>query len=70
MEIDSFSINIPKEFSTYKNDLCTRRTVDRNIEIIRQALSRIITKDEPIKISNDKRIVDTRNIHGCDSVSE
>ena len=44
----------------------------RNIEIIGEALSRIITKDEAIKISNARKIVDTRNriIHGYDSVSD
>ncbi len=34
MEIDSFFIDVPKEFTTYKNDLRTRRAVERNIEII------------------------------------
>ena len=72
MEIDSFFIGIPKEFSTYKNDLRTRRAIERNIEIIGEALSRIITKHETIKISNSRKIVDTRNriIHGYDSVSD
>jgi uncharacterized protein with HEPN domain len=71
MEIDSFFIDIPKEFSTYKNDLRTRRAIERNIEIIGESLSRIITKEEAIKISNSRKIVDTRNriIHGYDSVS-
>lgn len=72
MEIDSFFIDIPKEFSTYKDDLRTRRAIERNIEIIGEALSRITTKDEAIKISNARKIVDTRNriIHGYDSVSD
>ena len=72
MEIDSFFIDIPKEFSTYKNDLRTRRAVERNIEIIGEALSRIIAKDPTIVISNARKIVDTRNriIHGYDSVSD
>ena len=72
MEIDSFFIDIPKEFSTYKDDLRTRRATERNIEIIGEALSIIITKDEAIKISNARKIVDTRNriIHGYDSVSD
>ena len=49
-----------------------RRAIERNIEIIGEALSRIITKDETIKISNARKIVDTRNriIHGYDSVSD
>lgn len=72
MEIDSFFIDIPKEFSTYKNDLRTRRAIERNIEIIGEALSRIISKDATINISNARKIVDTRNriIHGYDSVSD
>ena len=72
MEIDSFFADIPKEFSTYKDDLRTRRAIERNIEIIGEALSRIITKDVAIKISNARKIVDTRNriIHGYDSVSD
>jgi uncharacterized protein with HEPN domain len=65
-EIESFFLNIPKEFATYKNDLRTRRAVERNIEIIGEALSRILTKDPEINISNSRKIVDTRNriIHG------
>ena len=72
MEIDSFFIDIPKEFSSYKNDLRTRRAIERNIEIIGEALSRIITKEPAINISNTRKIVDTRNriIHGYDSVSD
>ena len=46
--------------------------IDIPNEIIGEALSRIITKDEAIKISNARKIVDTRNriIHGYDSVSD
>ncbi len=72
MEIDSFFIDIPKEFTTYKNDLRTRRAVKRNIEIIGEALSRVIIRDDSINITNARKIVDTRNriIHGYDSVSD
>lgn len=71
-EIESFFLSIPKEFATYKKDLRTRRAVERNIEIIGEALSRILTKDPEINISNSRKIVDTRNriIHGYDSVSD
>jgi uncharacterized protein with HEPN domain len=72
VEIDSFFMQIPKEFSSYKNDLRTRRAVERNIEIIGEALNRIISKNPDIEISNARKIVDTRNriIHGYDSVSD
>ncbi len=72
MEIDSFFIDTPKEFSTYKNDLRTRRAVERNIEIIGEALNRVIVRDDTINITNARKIIDTRNriIHGYDSVSD
>ena len=43
-----------------------------NIEIIGEALSRILKRDETMIISNSRKIVDTRNriIHGYDSVSD
>ena len=71
-EIDGFFSEMPKEFSNYKKDLRTRRAVERNIEIIGEALSRILTIHPEINISNARKIVDTRNriIHGYDSVSD
>jgi len=72
MEIESYFINVPKDFSSYKNDLRTRRAVERNIEIIGEALNRVITNNPSIDIKNARKIVDTRNriIHGYDSVSD
>lgn len=72
MEIDSFFVEETKQFVKYQNDLRTRRAVERNVEIIGEALSRILKRDETIIISNSRKIVDTRNriIHGYDSVSD
>ena len=72
MEIDSFFSGTTKEFAIYQNDIRTKRAVERNIEIIGEALSRILKHDETILISNSRKIVDTRNriIHGYDSVSD
>jgi uncharacterized protein with HEPN domain len=72
IEIESFFNNEPKEFAKYQNDLRTKRAVERNIEIIGEALSRILKQDETITITNSRKIVDTRNriIHGYDSVSD
>jgi len=50
IEIDSYFTDLPKEFTTYKNDLRTRRAVERNVEIIGEALNRIITKDSTVTI--------------------
>lgn len=71
-EIDSFFADTPKKFQAYQNDLRTRRAVERNIEIIGEAMSRILQKDSSLELSNSRKIVDTRNriIHGYDAVSD
>lgn len=54
-----------------KKDLKTQRAVERNIEIIGEAMARILQKNPTIQLSHSRKIVDTRNriIHGYDSVS-
>ncbi len=72
MEIESFFNEQSKDFIDYQNDLKTRRAVERNVEIIGEALSRILKKDETMSITNSRKIIDTRNriIHGYDTVSD
>lgn len=71
-EIESYFVDTPKLFEVYQNDLRTKRAVERNIEIIGEAMSRILKEDNQIQISNSRKIVDVRNriIHGYDSVSD
>lgn len=71
-EIESYFENAPRMFEIYKNDLKTKRAVERNIEIIGEAMNRVLKADETIIISNSRKIVDVRNriIHGYDSVSD
>lgn len=72
--IDEIEDFLPEKriFSEFQKDLKTKRAVERNIEIIGEAVSRILKLDDTIKISNARKIVDTRNriIHGYDSVSD
>ncbi len=58
-------------FSDFQNDLKTRKAVERNIEIIGEALNRILNIKPDIEISDSRKIVDTRNriIHGYNSVT-
>lgn len=72
MEIEGFFVDRPMDFLNYRSDLRTKRAVERNIEIIGEAMSRILKKDEKITISNSRKLVDVRNriIHGYDSVSD
>jgi len=71
-EIDSFFVDIPLELVYFQNDIKTRRAVERNIEIIGEAVNRIVQKESSIILSNSRKIIDTRNriIHGYDTVSD
>lgn len=72
LEIESYFINTPKMFETYQSDLRTKRAIERNIEIIGEAMNWILKENSEINISNSRKIVDVRNriIHGYDSVSD
>lgn len=71
--IDEIYTFLPSELSyiDFEKDLKTRKAVERNIEIIGEALNRILKVDPGITISDSRKIVDTRNriIHGYDSVT-
>lgn len=70
-EIESYFPN-GKIFQFYQDDLKTKRAVERNIEIIGEAMSRILKLEPEISISNSRKIVDARNkiIHGYDEISD
>lgn len=59
-------------FEEYEKDKLVKRAVEREIEIIGEAMNRILKIDESIKISNALQIVRTRNriIHGYDDVDD
>ena len=71
-EIDSYYTNKPKKFADYLLDLKTKRAVERNIEIIGEAVNRILKKDKLFKLDNALQIIGTRNriIHGYDKISD
>ncbi len=70
-EINGF-LPAEKNFIKFQKDIKTKRAIERNIEIIGEAMNRILKKEPGIKITNARKIVATRNrvIHGYDSVSE
>ena len=71
-EIDSFFVGRLKRFDEYSTDIILKRAVQRNVEIIGEAMNRIIKEDPEFPIKNAKRIIGLRNqiIHGYDSVSD
>lgn len=70
-EIELFLSVREKRYDTFCEDLCFRRAVERNLEIMGEAMSRILKEDATVKITNARKIVDTRNyvIHGYDSLA-
>lgn len=71
-EIDSFFVGKQKLYAVYKSDLQLKRAIERNLEIIGEAMSRILKEDPLFPIDNSKRIVGLRNqiIHSYDNVSD
>ena len=69
-EIDSF-LPDKKDFFNFRDDIKTKRAIERNLEIIGEAVGRIVSNEPQAKINNARKIIDTRNriIHGYDSVS-
>lgn len=61
-----------RDFYEFQKDLKTRKAVERNIEIIGEAMDRILKADPEYPVSDSRKIVDTRNriIHGYDVVSD
>ncbi|MFV8328416.1 DUF86 domain-containing protein [Flavobacterium sp. ZS1P14] len=73
-EIDGYFINEQKDFFKYRDNLMLKRAVERDLEIIGEAMNRIITRDNNyiIKITSAKAIVGLRNqvIHAYDNISD
>jgi uncharacterized protein with HEPN domain len=61
-----------RDFFKYQENKLLRRGIEREIEIIGEAMSRILNLDPNIQIVNARKIVDTRNwvIHGYDKVDD
>jgi len=71
-EIDSYFEPDKRFFEAYRNDIKTKRAVERDIEIIGEAVNRILKKDSKFQLDNAQKIIGTRNriAHGYDNVSD
>lgn len=74
VSIDSINdyLGSERNFFEYQKNKLLRRGVEREIEIIGEAMSRILKIDPTINIPNARQVVDTRNwvIHGYDKVDD
>ena len=70
LEIESFMEDRPKEYATFCNDTLFRRGVERNIEIMVEAMNQALKINPNIPITAARKVVDTRNfvIHAYDSL--
>ena len=61
-----------RDFFKYKENKMLRRAVEREIEIIGEAMNQLLKLIPDCKIKNARKIVDTRNwvIHSYDSVDD
>ncbi|MBU0697126.1 MAG: DUF86 domain-containing protein [Bacteroidetes bacterium] len=73
-EIDSYFEQEDKIFKNYKENLMLKRAVERNLEIIGEAVNRILKRNPSFseKITHAKAIISLRNqvIHAYDNISD
>ncbi len=71
-EIDYFLLIENKNFFNYQKNQLLKRGIERNLEIIGEAVNRILKQNSDYDITNAVRIVGLRNqiIHAYDSVSD
>jgi uncharacterized protein with HEPN domain len=71
-EIESFFAENERKFEVYKQNRMLKRAIERNLEIIGEAVNRILKQDADFQIANAKKIIAVRNlvIHAYDSVSD
>jgi len=71
-EVESYYESRPKVFEEYVTDIKTKRAVERNIEIIGEAVGRILKRNKNFRLENARKIIGTRNriIHGYDKVTD
>ncbi len=70
-EIEVFLEDVP-DFAVYQGDLKTKRAIERNLEIVGEAMNRILKKTAEVRFTDARKIGETGNriIHGYDSVSD
>ncbi len=72
IEIENYFDEFPKDFNRYKTNILLKRAIERDLEIIGEAINRILKRDPEFPIKNAKRIIGLRNqiIHAYDNISD
>ena len=71
-EIEGYFVDYPKDFNQYSSNLILKRAIERDLEIIGEAVNRILKEDPNFPIDNARKIVGLRNqiIHAYDNISD
>jgi uncharacterized protein with HEPN domain len=69
-EVELVKAKVENNFLKYQNDIILQRAVERDLEIIGEAVRNLVEINPDIKISSTKKIIGLRNIisHAYDSV--
>lgn len=69
-EIEIVKTRTNNNFNSFQSDIILQRAVERDLEIIGEAIRKILELDPTIKITSAKNIIGLRNIisHAYDSV--
>lgn len=69
-EIEMAEDRFGRLYEIFENDVIFRKFVERNIEILGEAMNRILKIEPQINVTSARKIVDTRNyvIHAYDSL--
>ncbi len=69
-EVEMAENKFGRQYDIFENDVIFRKFVERNIEILGEAMNRVLKIEPKINITSARKIVDTRNyvIHAYDSL--
>lgn len=69
-EIESIKQKTQNDFNNFSNDIILQRAIERDLEIIGEAIRKIIDINPDVQITASKNIIGLRNIisHAYDSV--
>ena len=70
-ELEGYFVDYTMKFEVFEKDFLRRSAVERKVEIMGEAINRILKIDQSFNLPNAKEIINTRNrvIHGYDSVT-
>lgn len=72
IEIEQILQKTENNFTVYSNDFIIKRALERDLEIIGEAISKLIKLEPQLKLTNYKKIIGLRNliIHSYDSIED